>query len=139
MGVMVGGRRVGMGVTVGVLVANRIRFVSPATDAGVPFGLTGDSPDNPAPAGACTVTPGGSVPRTGGNPVSTGVSAPGSGVNVGRGVLVGVASLPEPPCSTFPTEQARLTSASSIKPAIARSMALRVGVREGANRLMSRS
>ena len=69
-------------------------------------------------AGGCTVTPGGSAPRMPSVPVARGSSAPGNGVKVGRGVLVGVGTMAcDRPTSTSPSEQARLVMTSTASTA----------------------
>ena len=71
--------------------------------------LTAIGADDPSAFDGCTVTPGGSTPRTPGITVEAPVTRVGRGVKVGRGVFVGVGTTPaERPTSVSPTEQARL-------------------------------
>jgi hypothetical protein len=101
------GAAVGLGG--GVSVANSTRLVTPPPADGVAVGVV----VFPA-SGMATLTPGGNGPRTA-RSVGDGVTvAPPNGVNVGRGVLVGV-GLPAAgrPTRAWPTEQLRLAAARS--------------------------
>jgi hypothetical protein len=101
----------GGGLKVGVSVANNTTLTFPVGRFVVRVTAC-------ATAGASTVTPGGSSPRTGAGAVGGAVGRPGHGVKVGRGVLVAVGAAPDGACPTSlsPTEQARLvvTSANAL-------------------------